>query len=256
MHSLLLYNHVFSTYFKEEEMQKKSAILQQIHRVVKIHTNKHFVYSGGQHGDQYTNYRPLGSIENLPILRQASLYLFRLLLRYARIDSQRPVALLGPETIGDAMVTQIWYASSSEFPQNFPRTNLTRISCRRNRTENRFELELPFKGALTEETQVLWFDDVLNAASTFLQVRPLIEVYGASFAGMGVIGDSSGFSAKKVGVPYIAALERQTAQRFDPKVEPCLLCERHVPIVRRPGHGHTYEKSHPDYQGGYEDVPA
>jgi orotate phosphoribosyltransferase len=235
-------------------LSELTEILTDIHAAAEIHANEkgHFVYSGGEHGNYYVDYRPLGrKPEYAYILRRASLYLFRQIVREARIEFGQPITLVGPDTLGAAMAAQVFYATNGELPQN--RSLLRLCMFKKNPEDKSFtwsEKDSKILSALVStETQVIWFDDLLNAGSTFDKTRPMVEALGAKIIGVGVLGNRSGKTAVDLGVKHLAELERFDFDRF-PESD-CPSCHDGLPVYLTPGHGRRFKDKFPDYPGGF-----
>lgn len=71
---------------------------------VEVYDGLHFVYSGDDHGPGYANFRPLGKPGNEEILAELSYRLILKAIEEARLDISRPIAVVGPETLGAQMV--------------------------------------------------------------------------------------------------------------------------------------------------------
>lgn len=238
-------------------MSELTRILADIHAAAEVYANEkgHFVYSGGEHGNYYVDYRPLGrKPEYAYILRRASLYLFRQIVRNARIEVGQPITLVGPDTLGAAMAAQVFYAAKGELSPIIENRSLLRLCMFKKNPEDKSftwsEKDSKILSALVNtKTQVIWFDDLLNAGSTFDKTRPMVEALGAKIIGVGVLGNRSGKTADDLGVKYLAELERFDFDRF-PETE-CPSCRDEVPIYLTPGHGRGFKNKFPNYPGGF-----
>lgn len=222
-------------------------ILKRIHGVADVYQGRHLVYTSGDHGDGYVNYRPLGQEQNRLLLREACVLILQRAIEHAKLDTAKPITVIGPQTLGAIMAEQLFYASSNELPLCLN----TRIFAKAEDGKGFVWASSP-QNVVNKDAQIVWVDDLLNAGSTFTQTQELVKACGARVRVIGVIGDRSGLSAADLGVDHIEALERFTLNRY--KAEECPLCFDHVPILRKPGHGHEFEKQRPDYAGGYIDA--
>jgi len=67
---------------------------------VEVYDGRHFIYSGGDHGPGYANFRPLGDPDKKDILSELSYRLIMKAIEGAKLDVSRPIAVIGPETLG------------------------------------------------------------------------------------------------------------------------------------------------------------
>ena len=228
-------------------MRESEEILADIRSIATIYTDKHFVYTGGTHGDAYANYRALGAKENLPLVREASVALVLKISKKLGFDPHEPIVLVGPESLGAIMAQQAYFASHQEIK------NIVYCRMLRKHHNGGFTWNSSPDDLFKHNSQVILLDDALNAGSTISErARPLVEEAGGRIKAVGVIGDRSGLSPADLGVAHIEALERIELKRY-PEAE-CPLCASSVPIARHPGHGHQYERLHPNYKGGYIDL--
>lgn len=234
-------------------MLELDEILTDIRGAAEVYIDEEgqFVYSGDEHGKSYVDYRPLGrGPENAHILGKASLYLFRQIIKGARINRKQPIALVGPDTLGAMMAAQIFYAAS---PIIKKRKLLRLCTLKKNPTDKTFtwseEDPKVLSVLVSAETQVIWFDDLLNAGSTFEKTRSMVEALGAKITAVGVLGNRSGKTAADLGVEYLAELERFDFSRH--LEGQCPFCSKEEPIYLTPGHGRRFQERHPDYPGGF-----
>lgn len=222
-------------------------ILDRIHEVADVHRDKHFVFTSGDHGEDYVNYRALAEEQHQELLSNACLSLIKTILEELPLDTAKPILVVGPETLGALMARQIYTISKRQLRLNPSIGTFRKVPG----SGKHFIWELkPEK--LSPHTQVIWVDDLLNASSTFRATEPLITEIGARVSAIGVIGDRSGLKPRDLGVKLTVSLEQFAPKRYP--ADECPLCARHEPIVRRPGHGYAFEKQHPNYQGGFVDV--
>lgn len=221
-------------------------LIENIHRVADVYTNMHFVYTGDAHGDGYVNYRGLGKPENAPVLERSVVRLIEHIIE-SKPDPYKRITVIGPETLGAQMVTLL-----RALPQ-FRRVVDTRVLLKGESKGTYVWHENPSL-RLGADRYVVFMDDLLNAGSTFSTAKTLVREQGSRINAIAVIGDRSGLSPFELEVDHVASLEQFRLNRYDLSEGPCPLCLQGVPIVRRPGHGHQYEKDHPDYGGRYIDL--
>ena len=228
-------------------MRESEEILADIRSIAKIYRDKHFVYTGGTHGDAYADYRALGAKEHIPLVREASVTLVLRISKKLGFDPHEPIVVIGPESLGAIMAQQAYFASHQEIK------NIMYCRMLRKQSGGAFSWNSSPDSLFLHHSQVILLDDALNAGSTISKrARPLVEEAGGKIKAVGVIGDRSGLSPSDLGVEHIEALERISFTRY--AESECALCAQQMPIVRHPGHGHQFELQHPNYGGGYTDL--
>jgi len=224
-------------------------LLKRIHAVTDVYADKHFVYTGDAHGDGYVNYRGLGTPDNEVLCTEVSVELLILSVLTMGFDIYKPIVVIGPRSMGAQMVTFI-----REHFQPQDTTNVRTYILKKGSERGQFVWSTDEKLTFSPDTQIVWMDDLLNNGTTVTTTRKMIEACGGRINVIAVIGDRSGLTASDLGADHIISLERFDLSRYELNDEPCPLCEKKVPIVRNPGHGHTFEKENPDYPGGFIDL--
>jgi orotate phosphoribosyltransferase len=224
----------------------RQELLNMIHKVTDVYTGKHFVYTSGTHGHGYVNYRALKESENAQLLFRAGLSLWKKIVATTDLDNRKPIVIVGPETLGALMIKSLY----GDFLKAFP--NIHAIELRKTGVDKEFIWEDNLVNIIDSETQLVWFDDLLNRTSTLEATKPMIEALGARIHTVAVIGDRSGKKASEIGVGNIVSLERFSLTAYEE--QDCPLCNSTVPIVCNFGHGGKYRNDHPDYLGGFIDL--
>ena len=221
-------------------------LLDEIHNVTEVYTNKHFVYTSGAHGDGYVNYRALKEPANRNLLKRASLALLVKIAGTTDLDTNKPIVVVGPETLGALMV--------SDLSDHFSRLALDihALALLKTEVDKQFIWDEDPSKVIKSGAQIIWFDDLLNKTSTFSATKLMIEALEAQIHTIAVIGDRSKKTAEDLDVGNIVSLEDFDLSAFDP--EDCPLCANSVPIVQNLGHGAKYKLAHPNYPGGYIDL--
>jgi orotate phosphoribosyltransferase len=212
-----------------------------------LHTGNHFVYTSGEHGDAYANLRVLKEDKYHEQLAHLSVQLIEKVLATAEIDQTKPITIVGPDTLGK-IITDLGTSGYNAIHGTSLRW--LRLEAYNVDGEKEFKWDNDFVPARTDE-QVIYVDDLMNAGSTWTKCREIVGAYGKVCA-IGTIADRSGYSAHDLKVPYFISLVQFTLERFKP--EDCPHCKNLVPIVRKPGHGHEFEVTNPNYAGRFVDL--
>jgi hypothetical protein len=220
---------------------------------VEVYTGLHFVYTSDLHGDAYGNLRCLIKEKlNWPILNELSYRLVAKAIEVGKLDLSRPIAVLGPETLG----IEIAKRGAAEYNlRHQDRQTIVGGGFLKHPTlEDVFIWERDASTIMRPGVQVIWVDDMRNTDKTWRLTSPLVEdQWPKAIKVAGTIADrSEGGSASLAGRPFVN-LKRYL---FNVQPEHCELCERGIPIVRHPGHGWEFEAKNPDYIGGYIDLPT
>lgn len=224
---------------------------QLLRRKQAVVTDRHFVYTGEAHGDGYANCRFLGESGYAEDLRNIAYELLRKSIQIAGIDLAKPIALVGPETLGAKMVRFAMEEHNRRHTTRIRHGIFDAVKGANGVKTFRWSTENPRIEQVCAGAQIIWMDDLLNAGSTFERTRPFIEHFGQLRA-IAVIVDRSGLTANDLGVSHIVFHVRYQMARYP--ADDCPLCRNKVPIVRKPGHGAEFERAHPDYSGGFEDL--
>lgn len=100
--------------------------------------------------------------------------------------------------------------------------------------------------------RVLILEDIINQMFSIKAMIKTVQDAGGTVVGVGSVAAQRTASAEAMGVPKFICL---TTIAYDVwTAEDCPvsgLCSQNVPIITDIGHGDDYQKSHPDYAGGY-----
>jgi orotate phosphoribosyltransferase len=146
-----------------------------------------------------------------------------------------PDFLIGPETLGRTLAG---FAAD--------RMRLPHIWCDMAGTTATFSPKLNFADLVAGHSFAI-IDDLLTTGSSIRKVVDLITEHGGSAScALVVVRSNPDVLAETCHVPRLAALaDVANFSIYDP--ETCPLCAARVPVVLRPGHGHEWIKSNPDY---------
>jgi orotate phosphoribosyltransferase len=233
-------------------MRHELDILARMKAVADIYPagSGHFVYTSDMHGDGYVDYRPLGKPKHSALLREVSVLLLMKAISNAGFHYRQKIVVIGPETMGANMIDSLEAAKSlGELP------NLTPICTRKLLKDPNNEGSFVWSADPTQVVKgakTIWMDDLLNMGSTAKTCIKMIEQCGGSVDIVATIGDRGNVSAEQIGTKRIVSLEKYSGFTVhDPSV--CSQCLAKNPIVRKPGHGHEFEKNNPNYIGGFID---
>lgn len=224
---------------------------------VEVYDGFHFVYTGDDHGPGYAQLRPLGKAENLPILQELSYRTLMKALEALALPWYLPVVVVGPETLGVKIAAEA--VAEYKRRETMRRPIMAGAFMHDPNKENGFlwgdggGCALMQPDAKSPPAHVIWVDDLMNKGSTWDRTkRLLLDLWPDSVKVIATIANRSAHTSESLGVPHFVSLHEISLDRFLPAE--CPQCEQHVPIVRRPGHGHEFEQKHPDYPGGYIDL--
>ena len=100
--------------------------------------------------------------------------------------------------------------------------------------------------------RVLILEDIINQMFSIKAMIKTVEEAGGIIVGVGAVAAQRTASAEAIGVQKFVSL---TTIAYDVwTAEDCIvsgLCSQNVPIITDVGHGDDYQKTHPDYAGGY-----
>jgi hypothetical protein len=223
---------------------------------VEVNDNSHFIYTSGFHGSGYANLRPLK--ENPSILRELSLRLICAALHQMQPDDNDRIVVVGPETLGGLIAKEgveeynrrdpyrIWPLQHGVFIHD--QDNHERFHWGKGGGSRLIQPDVKHPVA-----KVIWVDDLLNKASTWRRTCHFVtDLWPEAIEVIATIADRSTETPESLGVPALVSLRKLHIDSFEAGL--CPMCVEGVPIVRRPGHGHEYEKDYPDYPGGYSDL--
>jgi orotate phosphoribosyltransferase len=211
---------------------------------------KHFVYTSGRHGEVYVNVRVLKGEELRQQLKACSLALLEKAISVAGLDTTKQITVVGPETLG-AILAQV---ACTAYHEKHAGAKIYAVSLQAVRQEGgskHYEIESEVAAKLLENSQNIYFDDVMNVASTWKQCKPLIEKFGLVMVIATVI-DRSGLSAEMLGVPRFVNLAEVPATSHP--ADDCPLCHAQKPIVTNLGHGNKFREANPNYPGGFTEI--
>lgn len=227
---------------------------------VELHDNSHFIYTSGLHGSGYANLRALAKEENLPVLRELSFRLICNALEAMQPEDGDRIVVVGPETLGAIIAKE----GVEEYNRRDPLRNkpLEHGSFIHDPESPEMFLWGASNGiGLIQPDpnqppgKVIWVDDLLNQASTWRRTNHLVsDMWPNAIEVVATVADRSKETPESLGVPMMVCLRKLDIDSFEP--DECPQCTGEIPIVRKPGHGHAYEKKHPDYTGGYTDHPT
>jgi orotate phosphoribosyltransferase len=194
-------------------------------------TGKHFVYTMGQHGPDYVNLR---------VLAPFAAVLYEIASEMVHSLPPDLDAIVGPETLGRSLtehagsileIPSLWCDYLGEGPAR----------------EAVWPPKLGFKDILEPGMRVAMFDDLLNGGSSLKLLAGLIRESGAEVVSANVVVNRSPeVTAESLGVTTLNSL-LEIGGFVKYHAIQCKLCAQRVPMVLRPGHGHEWIKSHPDY---------
>ena len=210
------------------------SIIQFLRDEEAVITDSHLVLTSGLHSTAYINLRQVAHLA--AFMAQMGALLGDRLSRYS------PDLIIGPETLGRNLaisaavrlgVLAIWCDIVMEDGQK----------------KAVFDPKLNF-GRLVPGKRVVLVDDLLFTGSSLRQASELaVEFAGRVVAAGVVVQRSLDVSAADCGAPKLEALAQvEGFQTFTP--EECAThgpCFEWRPMLLRPGHGHEWIKSHPDY---------
>ena len=223
---------------------------------VEVYDDLHFVYTSEDHGSGYANLRPLAHPENLPVLRELGFRLICTALVQGDFPGNERIAIIGPETLGAVIAKEAVEEYNRRDPHREP---LLYGSFIHDPADDKKFLWGEGGGmALMQPdpkrtiTSVIWVDDLLNKASTWQRTKHLVDdLWPGAIKMLATIADRSKETARSIGVPMVS-LRKLIIDSYTP--DTCPLCKDEIPIVVKPGHGHTYKQMHPDYPGGFREL--
>jgi orotate phosphoribosyltransferase len=99
--------------------------------------------------------------------------------------------------------------------------------------------------------QVLILEDMVNQMFSVTELRKLVDSLGGHTIGVGALVANDTATADKIGTKKFVSLCDFSYDAWEP--DRCELCAKDIPIVTDPalGHGDGFQKSHPNYAGGF-----
>lgn len=209
-------------------------------------SQSHLVLTSGKHSDGYINLRKLGgkTEENITI----GAYLGNVISLQTKgsesLFNEDPIIIVGPETMGRSFAHETAYACRHIIEQKY-RANYVWCEPNDDKTAMQWNSKLEF-ATIVAGQHCFVVDDVLTTAKTLNQTLELIRNTGGIVDGVVVvIRRNPEVTAEAVDVPWLIALYEVDLQSYEP--DNCPLCQRQVPMMLHPGHGHEWIKDHPDY---------
>lgn len=201
-------------------------ILAYLEKNNAVLTNRHFVFTAGDHSTSYINMRAVA--HNARWMQEVGKTLAE------RVKDLKPDIIVGPETVGRTLGS----FTAAEL-------NIPGVWCSMNSDEAEFIPKLNF-GRLIPGKKIVIVDDVLAFGSSIGKVVKAVEKLGGEVLGAAVVvRRSQNVTAETVNVPKLITLAEVDASQSAP--EDCELCAQKVPMTLRPGHGHEWIEEHPDY---------
>lgn len=223
---------------------------------VEVYDNSHFIYTSGYHGSGYANLRPLK--ENLSVLRELSCRLICAALHQMQPDDNDRIVVVGPETLGGLIAKEGVEEYNLRDPHRIWPLQYGVFIHDPDDSERFCWSEGGGSMLIRPDAQhsiakVIWVDDLLNKASTWKRTNHFVtDLWPGAIEVIATIVDRSTETAESLDVPALVSLRKLHIDSFEASL--CPLCTEEAPIVRKPGHGHEFEKNHPDYTGGYIDL--
>ncbi len=223
-------------------------IMERLRKAGAVHEKGHFALSLGGHSTAYINCREVGHETRL--MREAG----GRLGQKARGAELGIDFVLGPETLGRTLADHV--AADMD---------VDAIWCDMGKLEDgtkvaRFNEKLDF-GRLLEGKSVYIVDDLLTTGGSVKAVIKLAESCGAAVVAVGVmVRRSPEVTAATIDVPLLYVIEDVDGfveYRDQADCEAHGPCRDQVPMQLRPGHGHEWINSNPDYpwEGDPRDAP-
>lgn len=212
--------------------RKNSRILEQwILRKLGKHgavlTDGHYVYTSDKHGPAYINMRL--AAHDWRFMHRVGNELGR------RIAQYKPDVIVGPETLGRTLV---------DYAANKSRSAEAVVWCRFvGDGQGKMAMwpdNLGHFGNVVRGKRIAIVDDLLTTGSSIRQVTELIENLGGEVVVVAVVARrSQDVTAEACGAPVLVVLaDVKGFTEYSP--ETCPLCHDQVPVVLRPGHGHSW----------------
>ncbi|MDR0887484.1 MAG: hypothetical protein LBM97_02235 [Candidatus Nomurabacteria bacterium] len=211
------------------------SILQTLKDRGAIITDSHLVLTSGKHSSGYVNMRAIAHDVNLlqNIGNQLAMTLQEL----------NPQVIIGPETLGRTLAS-FTAATLNKVTRG---GKIPAIWCEMGEKEASFSPKLAFD-QLVKSQSVAIVDDLLTTGISIRKVVDLVEQHGCTVICAAVVVQRDAVvTAADCNVPQLFALETITGgiPTFD--AASCPLCDAEAPMLLRPGHGHEWIKTHPDY---------
>lgn len=220
-------------------------ILRLLEKEGAVYQDRHFVYSGGNHGSQYVNLRPLyprtGVV--LPIAEA-------LVTAHRTHGGTTFDVLIGPDFGGNVLAE---VAAATVAMERGPDSPISMV-----RTRKRGKGFMVHPGRHYEPylagCRALVVEDVLTSGGSVMKVIRLVRRHGGTVVGVAGVVNRGGVTAKMLGVPHFAAVEDIDFEDYPPG--DCPYCKEARPIVVDVGRGAKFQALNPDYKGGYIELAA
>ena len=206
-----------------------------------VFINKHLVLTSGKHSDGYINLRKLaGKSRNLTAIG----YNLCDLIHEQTKDTdyvKNSFILVGPETMGRSFA----HETARALNEDEQITDYVWCEANADKTAMQWNSKMEFAGIVAGQHCII-VDDVLTTAKTLKQTVDLIRATGGIVEGaVVVVRRDPNVTAEIVGIPWISALCEVDLQSYEP--DSCPLCQKKIPMMLHPGHGHEWIKDHPGY---------
>lgn len=199
----------------------------------------HLVLTSNDHSDGYINLRKLAG-KSVELATIGGFLGEAINLQVEDAEYKNNFLLVGPETMGRSFAHEAAYSCNDT-------TNTDYVWCEPNadKTAMQWNAKLDFAERITGQHCII-VDDVITTATTLKQTVELIKASGGIVEGaIVVVRRNASVTAEAVGIPWLIALYEVNLQNYHP--DHCPLCAQKVPMILRPGHGHSWIKEHPDY---------
>jgi len=213
-------------------------VLQELENARAVLMGRHFVYKSGKHGSGYINMDTV-----FPDLRLTR----RLCELLAEPFRGEGIAVVAAPAVGGIVL-----AALTALALDGPSPGVAAVWADKAGDDFAFE-RAGFADRLAGSS-VLVVEDLLTTGGSALKVCRLVEACGGAVRGLSVVCNRGGVTARQLGVPRLEALASVDFEAVDESE--CELCRRAVPIVENIGHGAAFKARHPEYRGGYVQLPG
>lgn len=217
------------------------AILSQNGAII---SKSHLVLTSGKHSDGYINLRKLaGETESMVNISGYISEAVTAQIEATDYTENETIVIVGPETMGRCFAQEVAFNLNCELES----LDVRYVWCEPNadKTAMRWNSKLEFPDIVSGQHCII-VDDVLTTAKTLKQTVDLIKSTGGIVDGVVVIVRRDlNIIAETVDVPWLIALYEVNLQSYESNN--CPLCQRKVPMMLHPGHGHEWIKDHPGY---------
>lgn len=88
--------------------------------------------------------------------------------------------------------------------------------------------------------RALVVEDIMSTGGSAREIVALVKAAGGTVVGVAAIWNRGGITPELLGAPRLISLVNQQFPQWDPKEEPCPLCEANVPVDTDVGHGKEF----------------